>query len=79
MDLHNPGIEHGFPTLQADSLHLNYQGSPNKHIICFKHEMVGHQEDNSYRHYGSKLGVGKENKKGFLIQRSFEIHLGRLI
>ena len=41
--------------------------------------MVGHQEDNSYRHYGSKLGIGKENKKGFLIQRSFEIHLGRHI
>lgn len=26
----------------------------NKHLICFKQKLVGHQEDNSYRQYGSK-------------------------
>lgn len=39
--------------------------------------MVGHQEGKSYRHYGSNWKE-KEKKWESLVQRTFEINLGRL-
>ena len=35
-DLPDPGIEPGSPALQADSLPLSHQGSPNMLIVLFK-------------------------------------------
>lgn len=40
--------------------------------------MVRYQESKSYRQYGEKWRE-KENKRESLVQRSFEIHLGRLL